>query len=181
GAELGPPADPVEDYKAARPEWYFLFLFQLLKKFESEFFGAIVLPAIVLGFMVLMPFIGRTRFGHSVNVGLLAILIGGSVYLTGEALYEDNYALLGINEDRFKGDEEALAKYRDRYQASKDFLEAKRQAERDYERVRELVAYHGIPREGIMSLVERDPEMQGPRLFAQKCASCHSYLDPDGN
>ena len=37
GAELGAPADPVEEYSAARPEWYFLFLFQLLKKFKSEF------------------------------------------------------------------------------------------------------------------------------------------------
>src|SRR5262249_51937770 len=28
GAELGPPADASEPYSAARPEWYFLFLFQ---------------------------------------------------------------------------------------------------------------------------------------------------------
>src|SRR5439155_1984062 len=27
GAELGAPADPTEPYSAARPEWYFLFLF----------------------------------------------------------------------------------------------------------------------------------------------------------
>jgi ubiquinol-cytochrome c reductase cytochrome b subunit len=30
GAELGAPADPSESYAAARPEWYFLFLFQFL-------------------------------------------------------------------------------------------------------------------------------------------------------
>ena len=28
GAELGAPADPADQYSAARPEWYFLFLFQ---------------------------------------------------------------------------------------------------------------------------------------------------------
>ena len=30
GAELGAPADASEQFSAARPEWYFLFLFQLL-------------------------------------------------------------------------------------------------------------------------------------------------------
>jgi ubiquinol-cytochrome c reductase cytochrome b subunit len=33
GAELGAPADPSNQYSAARPEWYFLFLFQFLKLF----------------------------------------------------------------------------------------------------------------------------------------------------
>src|SRR5688572_10266581 len=48
GAELGPPAEPTESYGAARPEWYFLFLFQLLKFFkaEYEFVGAIVVPGL---------------------------------------------------------------------------------------------------------------------------------------
>ncbi|HKX63377.1 MAG TPA: cytochrome bc complex cytochrome b subunit, partial [Verrucomicrobiae bacterium] len=41
GADLGAPADPAENYAAARPEWYFLFLFQLLKYFpgSSEIIG----------------------------------------------------------------------------------------------------------------------------------------------
>ena len=30
GAELGAPADGTEPFSAARPEWYFLFLFQFL-------------------------------------------------------------------------------------------------------------------------------------------------------
>ena len=30
GAPLGPPADPSNEFPA-RPEWYFMFLFQLLK------------------------------------------------------------------------------------------------------------------------------------------------------
>ena len=36
GAELGAPADPTEPFSAARPEWYFLFLYQLLKYFPGE-------------------------------------------------------------------------------------------------------------------------------------------------
>ena len=37
GAELTGPAEPTEGYKAARPEWYFLFLFQFLKYFPGEY------------------------------------------------------------------------------------------------------------------------------------------------
>jgi ubiquinol-cytochrome c reductase cytochrome b subunit len=36
GAELMAPADPANPYDAARPEWYFLFLFQFLKWFPGE-------------------------------------------------------------------------------------------------------------------------------------------------
>src|SRR4029078_1672591 len=51
GAELGAPADSSLPYSAARPEWYFLFLFQFLKLFEGggesgERLGAIVLPGV---------------------------------------------------------------------------------------------------------------------------------------
>lgn len=54
GAELGAPADPSNQYSAARPEWYFLFLFQFLKLFEGwgeqgELLGAIVIPGLVMG------------------------------------------------------------------------------------------------------------------------------------
>src|SRR5215831_18866367 len=43
GAELGAPADPAAPYSAARPDWYFLFLFQFLKLFPggTEVWGAI--------------------------------------------------------------------------------------------------------------------------------------------
>jgi ubiquinol-cytochrome c reductase cytochrome b subunit len=36
GAELTAPADPADNYAAARPEWYFLFLFELLKYFPAN-------------------------------------------------------------------------------------------------------------------------------------------------
>ena len=63
GAELGAPADPSNQYSAARPEWYFLFLFQFLKLFEGwgergELLGAIVIPSLVLLALALMPLIG---------------------------------------------------------------------------------------------------------------------------
>ena len=54
-------------------------------------------------------------------------------------------------------------------------------AERDAARVKELAqAPTGIPPQGALSLLRNDPYTQGPKLFAQKCASCHAYGGHDG-
>lgn len=182
GAHLSSPANAVEDYKAARPEWYFLFLFQFLKKFEeNEFLGAIVIPGAVVGYMFLMPLIGRAKWGHYLNVAALFVLLGGVVYLTGEAMYEDNFAKWYQYEpEKYRNDAAALARYNDRYQASKDYLDAVQNGHEEYDRVRELVLTYGIPRDGVLQLMARDPQIQGPKLFRAKCASCHSYLDSEG-
>jgi ubiquinol-cytochrome c reductase cytochrome b subunit len=60
---LGHVADPTDTGFVPRPEWYFLFLFQMLKLFQGplEFFGAIVLPGLAMAALVLMPFIDRSR------------------------------------------------------------------------------------------------------------------------
>ncbi|MDR4504007.1 MAG: cytochrome b N-terminal domain-containing protein [Candidatus Scalindua sp.] len=65
GAELQSPADPSSQYMA-RPEWYFLFLFQLLKYFEAdmEVVGAIILPTIAALLMLAIPFLDRGRAAH---------------------------------------------------------------------------------------------------------------------
>ncbi len=94
GAELGAPADPSNQYSAARPEWYFLFLFQFLKLFEGqgeqgELFGAIVIPGLVMLSLFAMPLVGRWKLGHRFNIGLLLILLLGVGLLTGAALNED--------------------------------------------------------------------------------------------
>jgi ubiquinol-cytochrome c reductase cytochrome b subunit len=98
GAELGAPADPSLPYAAARPEWYFLFLFQFLKVFEGwgatgEFLGAIVVPGLIMGVMFLMPIIGRWNLGHRFNVAFTLGIIAGAGLLTALALNEDYYAL----------------------------------------------------------------------------------------
>ncbi len=182
GAELTGPADPSEQYAAARPEWYFLFLFQLLKK-VPEFFGAIVLPGLVLFYFFLMPFIGRWRWGHVLNVVMLFGFLTASVYLTIEAYLEDRYALNQSAEPdpSIANDSQALALHDVRYQASLDFLAGGQQAEREYERLVELIDHEdGIPIGGAGQLQRNDPETQGPRLFKRYCASCHDYYDPDG-
>ncbi len=98
GAELGAPADPSESYAAARPEWYFLFLFQFLKVFEGwgatgEFLGAIVVPGLIMGVMFLMPIIGRWNLGHRFNVAFTLGIVAGAGLLTALALNEDYCSL----------------------------------------------------------------------------------------
>ncbi len=210
GAELGAPADPSQAYAAARPEWYFLFLFQFLKVFEGwgatgEFFGAIVVPGIVMGLMFLMPIVGRWQLGHRFNVLFTLAILAGAGLLTAMALNEDYYALWADKAsladvqkllDETEGDHgkitaalgndaakiaafEKRAKKLEKIRHSESFLAAVRQAEADAERAVELAGRpEKIPPSGALELVRHDAKTAGPRLFAQHCASCHAHVDP---
>lgn len=162
GAELGAPANPAESYAAARPEVYFLFLFQTLKYLEAfpPVFGAVVVPGIVMLTLIAMPFIGRWRLGHRFNiVWTIALLVGVGV-LTALAWYDDHYS--GTPE-------------------SQHYLEAVAEAEVEAQRAVELAASpSGIPPTGALSLLQNDPKMQGPKLFRQHCAACHSHAPMTG-
>jgi quinol-cytochrome oxidoreductase complex cytochrome b subunit len=91
GAHLGAPADPANPYAAARPEWYFLFLFQFLKYFhgETEVYGAVVSPSVALVILFLMPIVGRWKLGHGFNIAYLVALLMGVGVLTAAALRAD--------------------------------------------------------------------------------------------
>jgi ubiquinol-cytochrome c reductase cytochrome b subunit len=54
-------ADPTDTSYIPRPEWYFLFLFQMLKLFEGplEVVGAVVLPGMAVIALILVPFFDR--------------------------------------------------------------------------------------------------------------------------
>jgi ubiquinol-cytochrome c reductase cytochrome b subunit len=54
-------ANPTDTAYIPRPEWYFLFLFQILKFFKGpmETFGSVVLPGIAVLTLFLVPFIDR--------------------------------------------------------------------------------------------------------------------------
>jgi ubiquinol-cytochrome c reductase cytochrome b subunit len=56
-------ADPTDTAYIPRPEWYFLFLFQMLKLFEGplEVVGAVVLPGLAVLTLLLVPFIDRSK------------------------------------------------------------------------------------------------------------------------
>ncbi len=209
GAELGAPADPAHAYSAARPEWYFLFLFQFLKLFEErgetgEFFGAIVIPGLVMLLMFLMPIFGRWKLGHRFNIAFTLLLLVGIGWLTASAYIEDHRAKwtdpekfaetekqvreMGRSgktvEQFFAGDRHKIADFNrqraayDKYRKSKDYLAAVARASEDAERVKQLAAT-GIPPSGALALLRDDPQTQGRRLFVQHCASCHTHFDPD--
>ena len=156
GAALGGPADPTEPYAAARPEWYFMFLFQFLKYFPggTEVLGAIVIPTIVLVIMCLMPFFGKWRLGHRFNVAFLSVMLLGIALLTVFAYRDDG--------------------------KNPAYKLAVAAAEREAQRVKALAAAQGIPTSGAVNLLREDPYVQGPKLFARNCASCHRYDGHDG-
>src|SRR5215211_1932421 len=62
GAELGPKADPTTTTYVPRPEWYFFFLFELLRVIkppELVPFATIGVPTICMIMLFLLPFIDR--------------------------------------------------------------------------------------------------------------------------
>jgi ubiquinol-cytochrome c reductase cytochrome b subunit len=177
GAELGAPADPSNEYSAARPEWYFLFLFQFLKLFEGwgetgELLGAIVVPGALMGVLALMPILGRWRLGHRFNIGFLACLMIGVGVLTGQALYADRVAQFAAK-PASADKEDPFAK---RYEASESYLRAVESAEEEAHRAVTLArAPAGIPPSGMLTVLRNDPKAQGPRLFKRYCGSCHQH------
>ena len=62
GAELGPKADPTTTTYVPRPEWYFFFLFELLRVIKPALLvplATIGVPTILMILMLLLPFIDR--------------------------------------------------------------------------------------------------------------------------
>ncbi len=56
-------ADPTDTTYIPRPEWYFLFLFQMLKVFEGplEVVGTVILPTVAILALILTPFVDRSK------------------------------------------------------------------------------------------------------------------------
>jgi len=89
GAELGPKADPTTTTYVPRPEWYFFFLFELLrvvKPAELTPLATIGIPTLCLIFLLLLPFYDRgperrpERRPIATTAGILTIFAMG--YLT---------------------------------------------------------------------------------------------------
>src|SRR3954466_12448018 len=62
GAELGPKADPTTTTYTPRPEWYFFFLFELLRVIKPPDFVALAtigIPTICMILLFLLPFYDR--------------------------------------------------------------------------------------------------------------------------
>jgi ubiquinol-cytochrome c reductase cytochrome b subunit len=152
GAPLDAPADPSSDYPA-RPEWYFLALFQLLKYFHGplEIVGTIVLPGVIGAYLFALPLIDRkpgTALRGRIGPLVPLFLIGfGAAFLTWKASHDDSKDA-GFQKERVKADERA-------------------------NKANEL-AMEGVPPDGPLAMLSRTPEIRGPELFSKQCGACHS-------
>ncbi len=94
GAPLDEQADPLATDYVPRPEWYFFFIFQLLKYFSGEWevLGIVVIPLLGVAFLVLLPFLDRSGERHyrtrPVVTGTTAALLVGGFVLTMIAVAE---------------------------------------------------------------------------------------------
>jgi quinol-cytochrome oxidoreductase complex cytochrome b subunit/mono/diheme cytochrome c family protein len=158
-ASLDAPADPTVNY-LPRPDWYFLFLFQLLKYFEGSLVvvGTILIPGLTCLVLIALPLLDRGEVRSPLSperapfVALMYSIVAGVFLLTYLAIRAD--------------------------QRNPEVQRLRREADRSASRAIE-VAQNGIPPEGAAVLLASDPREQGRRLFHKSCESCHS-LDGAG-
>ena len=142
GAPLEGPADPSSAYDA-RPEWYFLPLFQLLKYFPGRFevLGALGVPLLVAALLVALP--RASRSAASALVLALVVAAGG-------------LALQARRDDA----------------RSDGYRRGRARADAEARRALEL-ARQGVPPAGGTAVLDNDPSARARRLFAERCAGCH--------
>jgi ubiquinol-cytochrome c reductase cytochrome b subunit len=157
GEHLDAPADPTVDYNP-RPEWYFLFLYQLLKYLPGslELLGTVIAPGLAGAFLFVLPFLDR---GESRRVRdrlpWLAPIIAGSIGIT----------LLSMQSRHDDASDTA-------YQAG--LAQSTVRAQRAMQ-----LAAKGIPAGGPLELLRNDPMTRGADVYAQHCTKCH-VLDGRG-
>ncbi len=156
GAPLDAPADPSSSDYPARPEWYFLSLFQMLKLFPGklEYLGTFVIPTALGAVFLVIPLLDRIMprgLAHFLSCAFVFGLFGGAGYLTYEAMSDD-----AKNEQ---------------YQAAR--------LKSDVERKRALRlagdSSVGIPPDGASYLLRRDPLTHGKAVLETKCLVCHRF------
>ena len=94
GAPLEARANPADTTYTPRPEWYFLFLFQLLKYFPGnlEVLGVVVIPTLAILVLFLLPVFDRNTkrhfFDRPVVTGVTLLGVVGIVSLTALSIRE---------------------------------------------------------------------------------------------
>ncbi len=154
GANLDAPADPSSGDYPARPEWYFLSLFQMLKYFPGsrEMIGTIVIPTVLLVVMLILPLLDRVLprgFAHFLACGFVFAVLGGAGFLTVQAMWDD----------------------------SRDpvFQAVRNKADTTRERALQLAGTPeaGIPPDGSAYILRRDPLTHGRAALERRCLGCH--------
>ncbi|WP_044749089.1 menaquinol-cytochrome c reductase cytochrome b/c subunit [Bacillus alveayuensis] len=92
-------ADPTDTGYIPLPDWYFLFLYQLLKYSYASgpytVIGAIIMPGLAFGALLLAPFLDRgpERRPHKrpVAVGMMLLALFASIYLTWESVVQHDW------------------------------------------------------------------------------------------
>ncbi len=190
GANLDAPADRDTPDYPARPEWYFLFLFQLLKYFEGEqvLIGTFVIPNTAMGILFLLPLLGygaMRKFGYCISFVVVVALLLGVLVLTFLALADDSpewapvvAKWLGALDDKDAA-EHGADKAREMAQEkahvkAQDFNDHVKKAEELAQRAATL-AMAGVPDDGARTLLRNDPLTTGHELFKTHCAVCHKF------
>ncbi|HZZ70710.1 MAG TPA: cytochrome b N-terminal domain-containing protein [Pirellulales bacterium] len=155
GAPFGAPADPSLPIDP-RPEWYFMWLFELRRYFSGpfEFVATVIIPSGILVFLLALPLLDRAYSHRTSHYIRLCIVLVGVLFVGGLT---------------------AQGMWRDWKDAA--YQTAKRETDSFGERARELARTHDIPPEGAVVLLRADAKTQGPILFRRHCQACHSVAD----
>jgi ubiquinol-cytochrome c reductase cytochrome b subunit len=156
GANLDAPADPASSDYPARPEWYFLSLFQMLKLFPGnrEIIGTMVIPTSLVVVMMVLPFLDRVfprKLAHFLACGFVFTVVGGAGYLTVQAMIDDGRDAL--------------------------FQQGRKTADAARQRALYLAGLSdvGIPPDGASYILRRDPLSQGSSILDRRCLGCHQF------
>ena len=151
GAELNSPADPASNY-LARPEWYFLFLFQLLKYCQGKFLivGTVIVPTLALIFLFVLPFIDRNTSRYPSKripfFGAVFSGLAGVIALTTLSIQHDSHDI--------------------------HILHQQEDSEKQTARAIKLAA-KGVPPQGGLYIFLNDPVYLGEKIFKESCNGCH--------
>jgi len=183
GVPLEARANPADSSYLPRPEWYFLWIFQLLKYFPGsmEVVATAVLPVVGILALLLLPFYDRSPKRHPLHrpvaTGLMSLTLVGMVFLTYQSI-----STTPKTEAKAKVTGVALAaqQYNRNCAACHGPTVVVRTGSDLHKIIAEGLSHEGMPAWGgdftteeINSLVSYISAPDAGTLFQQNCAACH--------
>lgn len=157
GETLDAPAEPDRFYPA-RPEWFLLplYKFRMLLPPAMELIATAVVPAVGGLFLFALPLIDR---GPDKSIRKRLLFVAPVLF---GALCMVALVALSMKLDADDGEHQA------------QLAEAQRRAERSVE-----LAKQGVPPDGPVAMLNRDPMTRGRDIYRQYCNGCH-VMDDEG-